>query len=153
MPQTIKRLPTTCETWVQSLGGDLLEKEMAPHSSTLAWKIPWMEEPGRLQSMGSQRVRHDRATSLSRSQNMVMHGARLVLSGHSVGRIRHGMDGNTKEKYLIQISGPATWGLRISFKKKKDFIYFSFWLLCVFVAAGGSCPRGIPYTGRQIFNY
>ena len=84
---------------------------------------------------------------------MVMHGARLVLSGHSVGRIRHGMDGNTKEKYLIQISGLATWGLRISFKKKKDFIYFSFWLLCVFGAAGGSCPRGIPYTGRQIFNY
>ena len=38
---------------------------MAPHSSTLAWKIPWMEEPGRLQSMGSLRVRHDRATSLS----------------------------------------------------------------------------------------
>jgi len=42
-----------------------MEKEMAPHSSTLAWKIPWMEEPGRLQSMGLQRVRHDWATSLS----------------------------------------------------------------------------------------
>ena len=41
------------------------EKEMAPHSSTLAWKIPWTEEPGRLQSMGSRRVRHDQATSLS----------------------------------------------------------------------------------------
>ena len=45
---------------VQSLGlGDLLEKEMATHSSILAWKIPWMEEPGRLQSMGLQRVGHD----------------------------------------------------------------------------------------------
>ena len=45
------------KTWVQSLGcEDLLEKEMATHSSTLAWKIPWTEEPGRLQSMGSQRV-------------------------------------------------------------------------------------------------
>ena len=45
---------------VQSLGGeDPLEKEMATHSSMLAWKIPWMEEPGRLQSMGLQRVRHD----------------------------------------------------------------------------------------------
>ena len=54
------------ETWVQSLGRkDLLEKEMATHSSILAWKIPWMEEPGRLQSMVSQRVRHDWATSLS----------------------------------------------------------------------------------------
>ena len=62
----VKRLSTVRETWVQSLGReDPLEKEMAIHSSTLAWKIPWTEEPGRLQSMGSQRVRHDWATSLS----------------------------------------------------------------------------------------
>ena len=48
------------ETWVRSLGWeDPLEKEMATHSSFLAWKIPWTEEPGRVQSMGSQRVRHD----------------------------------------------------------------------------------------------
>ena len=48
------------ETWVQSLGQeDSLEKEMTTHSSILAWKIPWTEEPGRLQSMGSQRDRHD----------------------------------------------------------------------------------------------
>ena len=54
------------ETWVQFLGQeDPLEKEMATHFSSLAWKIPWTEEPGRLQSMGSQRVRHDWATSLS----------------------------------------------------------------------------------------
>ena len=60
MAQMVKCLPAMQETWVQSLGQeDLLEKEMAPHSSTLAWKIPWMEEPGRLQSMGSQRVGHD----------------------------------------------------------------------------------------------
>ena len=58
--QTVKCLPTMQETWVQSLGReDLLEKEMATHSSILAWKIPWMEEPGRLQSMGTQRVGHD----------------------------------------------------------------------------------------------
>ena len=51
---------STSVTRVQSLGWeDLLEKGMATHSSILAWKIPWMEEPGRLQSMGSQRVRHD----------------------------------------------------------------------------------------------
>ena len=62
----VKRLPTMWETWVRSLGReDPLEKEMATHSSTLAWKIPWMEEPGRLQSTGLQKVRHDRATSLS----------------------------------------------------------------------------------------
>ena len=58
--QAVKHLSTTRETQVQSLGGeDLLEKEMATHSSILARKIPWMEEPGRLQSMGSQRVGHD----------------------------------------------------------------------------------------------
>ena len=56
----VKHLPTMQGTGVQSLGReDLLEKEMATHSSILAWKIPWMEDPGRLQSMGSQRVGHD----------------------------------------------------------------------------------------------
>ena len=65
MAQTVKCLPTTRETWIQSLGWeDLLEKEMTTHSRILAWNIPWMEEPGRLQSMGSQRVGHDWATSL-----------------------------------------------------------------------------------------
>ena len=56
----VKNLPTVQETWVQSLGQeDSLEKGMATHSSILAWRIPWTEEPGRLQSMGSQRVGHD----------------------------------------------------------------------------------------------
>ena len=58
--QTIKRLSTMREIQVRSLGQeDTLEKEMATHSSNIAWKILWMEEPGRLQSMGSQRVGHD----------------------------------------------------------------------------------------------
>ena len=57
MAQIVKCLPTMQETWVQPLGWeDLLEKEMATHSSILAWKIPWTEEPGGLQSMESQRV-------------------------------------------------------------------------------------------------
>ena len=60
MAQTVKRQSTMQETWVPSLGWeDLLEKEMAIHSSTIVWKIPWTEEPGRLQSMGWQRVGHD----------------------------------------------------------------------------------------------
>ena len=60
MAQMVKRLPAMWETWVRCLGGeDPLEKEMATHSNILAWKIPWMEEPRRLQSMGMQRVRHD----------------------------------------------------------------------------------------------
>ncbi len=58
--QMVKHLPAMWETWVQFLGQeDPLEKEMATHSSILAWRIPWTEEPGGLQSMGSQRVRHD----------------------------------------------------------------------------------------------
>ena len=58
--QMVKCLPTVRETWVRSLGWeDLLEKEMATHSSTLTWKISWTEKPGVLRFMGSQRVRHD----------------------------------------------------------------------------------------------
>ena len=61
--QTVKNLPVMEETKVQSLGQeDPLEKGMATHSSILAWRIPWTEEPGGVQFMGWQRVRHDRAT-------------------------------------------------------------------------------------------
>ena len=60
MAQTVKHLSTMQETWVRALGWeDPLEEEMAIHSSTMAWKIPWTEEPGRPQSMVLQRVRHD----------------------------------------------------------------------------------------------
>ena len=58
--QTVKNLPATQETWVRSLGWeDTLEEGMATHSSILAWRIPWTEEPGGLQSMGLQRVGHN----------------------------------------------------------------------------------------------
>ena len=58
--QMVKHLPAMPDTWVQSLGWENpLEKEMATHSSILAWEIPWTEEPGGLQSMGLQRVGHD----------------------------------------------------------------------------------------------
>ena len=60
MPQMVKRLPAMRETWVRSLGWeDPLEKEMATHSSILAWGIPWTEKPGGLQSVGLQRVGYD----------------------------------------------------------------------------------------------
>ena len=60
MAQKVKNLPVMQETWVRSLGWeDALEKGMATHSSILAWRIPWTEEPGGLQSMGSQRVGPD----------------------------------------------------------------------------------------------
>ena len=65
MAQMVKHLSTMWDTQVRFLGGeDLLEKEMATHSSILAWEIPWTEEPGGLRSTGSQRVGHDLATSL-----------------------------------------------------------------------------------------
>ena len=58
--QTVKNPPATQEAWVRSLGWeDPLEEGKATHYSILAWRIPWIEEPGRLESMGSQRVRHD----------------------------------------------------------------------------------------------
>ena len=64
--QMVKNLPAMRETWVPSLGGeDPLEKGMATHSSILAWRIPWTEEPGGIQSMGSPRVRRDWATQHS----------------------------------------------------------------------------------------
>ena len=67
--QTVKCLSTMLETLVRSLGWeDPLEKEMAIHSTSIAWKIPWTEEPGRLQPMGSQRVGHDRVTPRSHSR-------------------------------------------------------------------------------------
>ena len=71
--QRVKCLPTMREIWVRSLSWkDPLEKEMATHSSTLAWKIPWTEEPGRLQSVGSQKVRHNGVTSLDFTSNCLI---------------------------------------------------------------------------------
>ena len=64
MAETVKNMPAMWETWVQSLGlEDPLAKGMATHSSILAWRIPWTEEPGGLQSMGSQKIEHDLATN------------------------------------------------------------------------------------------
>ena len=82
--QTLKCLPAMRDTWVQSLGQeDPLEKEMATHSSTLAWRVPWTEEPGRLQSMGLQRVGHDWATSLSLTIQSSNHSPSLVFTQRS----------------------------------------------------------------------
>ena len=72
MAQTVKNLPAMQETWVSSLGWeDPLEEVMATHSSILAWRIPWTEEPGRLQSMGSQRVGHNRVTKHSKTYQLL----------------------------------------------------------------------------------
>ena len=81
----LKRLPAMRETWVQSLDQeDPLEKEMATHSSILAWRIPWTEEPSGLQSMGSQRVRHDWATSIQFNSIHMLVWARLACESPGV---------------------------------------------------------------------
>ena len=85
--QMVKCLPTMWETWVWSLGWeDLLEKEMATHSSILAWKIPWTEERCRLQSMGLQRVGHDWASfTLQNSLTNIINGEKLQTSPLRLG--------------------------------------------------------------------
>ena len=87
--QIVKSLLAVQETWVWYLGReDQLEKKMATHSSTLAWKIPWMEEPGKLQSMGLQRVRHDWPTSLVHSE-MVLGLSAFTYSMHVLYKFQY----------------------------------------------------------------
>ena len=108
--QKVKHLPTMRETWVWSLGQeDPLEKKMATHSSTLAWKIPWIEEPGRLQSIGPQRVGHDWATSLLPVPNPT-HGLR-VCSFEKLGRT-FGLWGRDNTKSQKVLTCHWRWGPR-----------------------------------------
>ena len=80
VPQAVKHLPAMQETWVWSLGReDPLEKEMATHSSILAWRIPWTEEPGGLHSMGSQRTGHDWAPNRFTWQKTTQHYKTIIL--------------------------------------------------------------------------
>ena len=122
LAQTVKHLPTMRAIWVQSLGReDLLEREMATRSRTLAWKIPWMEEPGRLQSMGSQRVGPDWATSLEKgSKQCLVHTKCLLLflpqlkiiirlvSECSVARLKFLRAGTMSVLLTTVSSGPGT---------------------------------------------
>ena len=96
MAQRVKHLPAMQETWVWSLGGeDPLEKEMATHSSILAWKTPWMEKPGGLQSMESQRVRHNWVSSLSNGKESACNaGDQSSISGSGSGRSPGERNGN-----------------------------------------------------------
>ena len=100
MAQRLKRLPGMQETLVRFLGQENLEKEMGTHSSILAWKIPWTEEPGRLQSTGSQRVGHDWATSLTFGKASLL---AQIIKNPSQWR-RHGF-----EPWLGKISWRREW--------------------------------------------
>ena len=97
MAQTVKSLPAMQETWVLSLGReDPLEQEMATHSSILAWRIPGTEETGRLQPMGSQRVRHDLATKPP------PHGNISRKDGHNKGQKR--CEPNRSRRYKEEVT-------------------------------------------------
>ena len=101
MAQTVKCLPAMQETQLWSLGWeDLLEKEMETHSSTFAWKIPGMEEPGRLQSMESQRVGHDWTTSLLSIISCMPLGEWLNLF---MPQFPHLYNGDNSSTYLIEL--------------------------------------------------
>ena len=126
--QTVKHLPTTRETRVRSLGWEYpQEKEIATHSSTLAWKIPWMEEPGRLQSMGSQRIRHDWATSLSLTS---VQGSSLTSDLNSLIILR-GIDFSVCSGFFL------LWGWKWCFQalymqNQKSELFFGFILVIAF---------------------
>ena len=122
MAQRLKRLPGMRETWVRSLGWeDPLEKEMATHSSTLAWRIPWREGPGRLQSTGSQRVGHDwatftldlftwrfRANSLKHSLKKCIHGIFYRFWEGSLLGHKQGLEGCIPSRAMAVLRGTVT---------------------------------------------
>ena len=138
----VKRLPTMQENRVQSLGWeDLLEKETATHCSILAWKIPWMEEPGRLQSMVSQRVGHDWATSL---HHICVWAASLLAWWHMLHQLRllSSSQGQTPSSDPSHISDLFVLSFLFFLLIKKIKIDWSIyiWLHWVFIAGCGLSP-------------
>ena len=108
--QMVKHLPTMWETLVRSLGQeDPLEKEMAIHSSTLVWEIPWTENPGGLQSMGSQRVGHDWATSLHFTLSHFSQ-VRFFVTPWTVSLPSSSVHGILQERILERVVMPSSRG-------------------------------------------
>ena len=116
------------ETQVQSLGwDDSLEKEMATHSSTLAWRIPWREEPGGLQSMGSQRVEHDWATS-RHNDNETMYWCITLRICISKACELNKSDPNEKKSMGHTFENIWTWTKNLNdFRKSLGFLFVCFW--------------------------
>ena len=103
--QMVKSLPVMRETWVQSLGReDPLEKQIATHSSILAWRIPWTEEPGGLQSMGSQRVGHDWGTNIFSFHFHGHAGVMFPPGGKTAGQ--PGLDAGVEWMTVIDLQDP-----------------------------------------------
>ena len=111
--QRVKNLPAIQETWGQFLGQeDSLEKGMATHSSILAWRIPWTEEPGGLQYMGSQRVRHDWVTNIFVYQSIIKQNNSLLFFQLCKYISRH------KSEELQEIRGP--WKAQLILGQKAE---------------------------------
>ena len=142
-----KNLPAVQETWVRSLGQeDPLEKGSTTHSSILAWRIPWMEETGRLKSMGSQRVRHDWVTSahrLSRTQsNYVQHSNKKGKMNSNLKK-KNNLWLNILESWRRAGTSGKIWGFALIFFSTKQIISIRadikmkyvcvcvFWYVCV----------------------
>ena len=126
--QTVKNLPAMQEMWVQSLGRkDPLEKGMAMHSSILAWRIPWAEEPGRLQCMGSQRAGHDWVTNIH-SRNLHILRLRVPNTCRRQWQATPGLLPG-KSHWPRSLVGCSPWGLKES--DTTEWLNFPFSLSCI----------------------
>ena len=131
--QRLKCLPGMLETWVRSLGReDPLEKEMATHFSTVAWRIPWREEPGGLQFMGWQRVGHDWATSLAVEKTVLIQQGETEADPQSQSRSRQRRCGHRAAKGATVSAGYCHGGVHPWYcqifwtersEKLKDFMW------------------------------
>ena len=129
--QMIRHLRAMWETWVRSLGWeDLLEKEMATHSSTLAWRIPRMEEPGGPQSVGWQRVRYDWATSLSLGEgngNPFQYSCLENPKDRGAGWVPSMGLHRVRQTWLMRLSSIILFGYIL---KKNSYIRYRWWNIC-----------------------
>ena len=144
--QMVKRLPAMRETWVLSLGReDPLEKEMATHSNTLAWKIPWMEEPDRLQFMGLQRVGHDWATSLALEERGFLRGTRVK---NLLANARHKRCGFSP--WVRKIPWRRTWQLTPVCLPENPWTEETAWIQSIAFQRVGHNWNNLAMGGRQL---
>ena len=123
-----KNLPAMQETQVQSLSWeDPLEKEMATHSSIFAWRIPWTEKPGGLQSMGSQRVRHDWETNTFTFLSSILPGIKRILGGTYAKRMKEGILFTSHSGITVLARVPYLWNPEDS--KSTSILSSKLWLL------------------------
>ena len=166
--QMVKTLPAMSDTWVRSLGGEeSLDKGMATHSSFLAWGIPWTEEPGRLQSIGSQRVRHDWATNTLKRRGteevigLIPMWPAEASETHGGGRIAWGhiwgMAGPESEpRSDLPGSGalsPCCWGGSLWTKLSNPEPKLLYWLPATKIFKPSCIKRSLDLPATSLWNY